>query len=84
MTRKFLFLDRDGTLIEEPDDRQVDSLIKIKLMPGIIPALLRLKSAGFEFAIVSNQDGLGKDEFPLESFELVQDFIRAVFASQGI
>lgn len=84
MTRKFLFLDRDGTLIEEPAAGQVDSLTKIKFMPGIIPALVRLKSAGFEFVIVSNQDGLGKEKFPLECFELVQDFVRAVFASQGI
>ncbi len=84
MARKFIFLDRDGTLIEEPDDQQVDSLNKVKFMPGVIPALLRLKSAGFEFVIISNQDGLGKKEFPLESFQLVQDFIKTAFSSQGI
>ena len=84
MARKFLFLDRDGTLIEEPDDQQVDSLDKVKFMPGVIPALVRLKSAGFEFVIVSNQDGLGKKEFPLESFQPAQDFVKTVFSSQGI
>ena len=84
MARKFLFLDRDGTLIEEPDDQQVDSLNKVKFMPGVIPALIRLKSAGFEFVIVSNQDGLGKKEFPLKSFQPAQNFIKMVFSSQGI
>ena len=79
MARKFLFLDRDGTLIEEPDDQQVDSLNKVKFMPGVIPALVRLKSAGFEFVIVSNQDGLGKKEFPLNSFQPAQHFVKIHF-----
>ena len=49
--RKVLFIDRDGTLIEEPEDEQVDSLDKIRLLPGVIPALLDLKAAGFEFVL---------------------------------
>ena len=64
MTNKVLFLDRDGTLIEEPDEGQVDSLAKVRLLPGVIPALLSFKAAGYEFVIVSNQDGLGTDAFP--------------------
>ena len=47
MASKILFLDRDGTLIEEPDVNQVDSLAKVRLMPGVIPALLSFKAAGY-------------------------------------
>ena len=51
MASKILFLDRDGTLVEEPEDKQVDSPGKVRLMPGVIPALLRAKDAGFEFVV---------------------------------
>jgi imidazoleglycerol-phosphate dehydratase/histidinol-phosphatase len=81
---KIAFLDRDGTLIHEPPDEQVDSLEKIGLVPGVIPALLRLRDAGYEFVIVSNQDGRGTPSFPEDSFKLVQDFVTALFESQGI
>ena len=82
--RRILFLDRDGTLNEEVSDEQVDSLAKIRLMPGVVPALLELKRAGFAFVMVTNQDGLGTQSFPRESFELAQRFILDLFASQGI
>lgn len=81
---KILFLDRDGTLIEEPPDEQVDALEKVRLVPGVIPALLRLKEAGYEFVMVSNQDGLGTPSFPEERFWPVQRFVLDLFASQGI
>ena len=71
MTR-ILFVDRDGVLIEEPADEQVDSLAKFRLVEGVVPALLRLRDAGFEFVMVSNQDGLGTPSFPTESFEAPQ------------
>jgi imidazoleglycerol-phosphate dehydratase/histidinol-phosphatase len=51
--RRILFLDRDGTLNEEPPDEQVDSLEKIRLMPDVVPALLRLTRAGFTFVMVT-------------------------------
>ena len=81
---RILFIDRDGTLVEEPPDEQVDSLAKIRLLPGVIPALLELKRAGYRFVLVSNQDGLGTHTFPEPSFREPQDFIRTLFASQGI
>ncbi len=81
---RVLFLDRDGTLNEEPPDEQVDSLEKIKLLPGVIPALLDLKRAGFTFVMVTNQDGLGTESLPREKFEHAHQFILALFASQGV
>ncbi len=82
--RRVLFLDRDGTLVVEPHDEQVDSLEKLQLVPGVIPALLRLAEAGYEFVIVSNQDGLGTDSFPTPHYEAPQQKMIELFASQGI
>jgi imidazoleglycerol-phosphate dehydratase/histidinol-phosphatase len=84
MAAKILFLDRDGTLIEEPADNQVDELAKVRLVSGVIPALLELKAAGYEFVVVSNQDGLGTDSFPHADFERVREHVLALFQSQGI
>ena len=82
--QKFLLIDRDGTLIEEPFDCQVDSLDKIKLIPGVIPALLQLKRAGFKFIMVSNQNGIGTPHFPEEDFTICHEFTLDLFSSQGI
>lgn len=82
--RRIVFLDRDGTLNEEVADEQIDSLEKIRLMPGVIPALLELRRAGFSFVVVSNQDGLGTPRFPRAAFEPAQRFIVDLFSSQGI
>ncbi len=82
--RHIVFLDRDGTLNEEPPDEQVDSLEKIRLMPGVVPALLDLKRAGFELAVVTNQDGLGSASLPHDRFDRAHRFILDLFASQGI
>ena len=81
--RRILFLDRDGTLIIEPEDMQIDSYEKLELVADVIPALLRLKDAGYEFVIVSNQDGLGTASNPLEKFQPVHDKMLSLFASQG-
>ena len=82
--QKIAFLDRDGTLIWEPPDEQVDRLDKISLLPGVIPALLQIRDAGYQFVMITNQDGLGTDSFPEEDFRLCQDFVLELFASQGI
>ena len=82
--RRILFIDRDGTLLVEPHDEQVDSLEKLELVPGVIPALLQLATAGYEFVIVTNQDGLGTDSFPTRHYEVPQQKMIDLFASQGI
>ncbi len=84
MTAKVLFIDRDGTLIEEPHDNQVDSLEKIRLVTGVIPALLALADSGYRFVMVSNQDGLGTESFPIEHFETCHEHVVGLFESQGI
>ena len=79
-----LFVDRDGTLIEEPADFQIDAYEKIRFVRNVIPAMLRLRDAGYQFVIVSNQDGLGSDSYPQASFDGPNDLMLQIFASQGI
>ncbi len=79
-----LFIDRDGTLIEEPPDEQVDALAKLRLMPGVIGALGALARAGYRLVMVTNQDGLGTPSFPEQDFREPQDFLLTLLASQGI
>ncbi|AUZ55199.1 bifunctional imidazole glycerol-phosphate dehydratase/histidinol phosphatase [Stenotrophomonas acidaminiphila] len=79
-----LFVDRDGTLIEEPADFQIDAFEKIRFVRNVIPAMLRLRDAGYQFVIVSNQDGLGSDSYPQASFDGPNDLMLQIFASQGI
>ena len=74
LRNKILFIDRDGTLIDEPSDTlQVDTLDQLQLLPMVIPSLLRLKNNGYRFIMVTNQDGLGTPANTLENFEKVQE-----------
>jgi imidazoleglycerol-phosphate dehydratase/histidinol-phosphatase len=79
-----LFIDRDGTLIEEPADFQVDSFEKLRFVRDVIPALLRLRDAGYQFVMVTNQDGLGTEAYPRAQFEGPHNLMMQVLESQGI
>jgi len=84
MSRKILFIDRDGCLIEEPADFQIDSFEKFALLPGVIAALQRFVASGYELVMVTNQDGLGTDSFPEADFAGPHALLMRILASQGI
>ena len=79
-----VFVDRDGTIIEEPADFQIDSFEKIRFVEGVIPAMLKLRDAGWQFVLVTNQDGLGTDSFPRETFTGPHALMVQLLESQGI
>lgn len=84
MSRKILFIDRDGCLIEEPADEQIDSYEKLSLLSGVMAALQRIVAAGYELVMVTNQDGLGTASFPRPHFDGPHDLLMRIFASQGV
>ncbi|MCI6805969.1 MAG: bifunctional histidinol-phosphatase/imidazoleglycerol-phosphate dehydratase HisB [Prevotella sp.] len=83
--KKVLFIDRDGTLIREPADEQIDSFEKLVFVEGVFRNLSFIrKNLDFEFAMVSNQDGLGTDSFPEDTFWPVHNFILQTLKGEGI
>ena len=83
--KRILFIDRDGTLIEEPADEQIDSFEKLKFTKGVFRNLGFIRQhLDFEFVMVSNQDGLGTESFPEDTFWPVHNFILQTFEGEGI
>jgi len=83
--KKILFLDRDGTLIKEPEGQQIDSLEKLEFIPSVFRILYQLVNQfDYELVVVSNQDGLGTSSYPIESFNLVQEKILKTLQGEGI
>lgn len=85
MKKKILFIDRDGTLIKEPYDEQIDSFDKLTFVPGVFKNLSFIrKHLDFHFVMVSNQDGLGTDSFPEDTFWPVHNFILNTLEGEGV
>lgn len=83
--KKILFIDRDGTLVLEPEDYQVDSFQKLKFYPQVFTYLSKIvNELDYELVMVTNQDGLGTDSHPEENFWTIQNFIIETFESQDI
>ena len=82
MSERILFVDRDGTILEEPHDFQVDSFEKMRFVEGVLPALKALREAGWKLVMVSNQDGLGTASFPLKP-QGPHELMMQILESQG-
>ena len=83
--RKILFIDRDGTIIQEPEDEQIDSFEKLQFVPQAISSMAFLRQhTDYEFVMVSNQDGLGTSSFPEDTFWPVHNFILNTLKGEGI
>lgn len=84
MKKKAIFIDRDGTIIAEPPDEQVDALDKLRFVPGAISALRALCGKGYELVMVTNQDGLGTDAFPEETFLPPHNLMLDTLRGEGV
>ena len=83
--KKILFIDRDGTIIREPEDEQIDSFEKLQFVPRAISNLVFLRQhTDYLFVMVSNQDGLGTKAFPEDTFWPVQNFIIDTLKGEGV
>jgi len=83
--KKVLFIDRDGTIVKETEDEQVDSFEKMVFLPGAITCLSKIKKeTDFEFVLVTNQDGLGTSSFPEETFWPVQNKMLEILGGEGV
>ena len=83
--KRILFIDRDGTLVEEPADEQIDAFEKLKFTKGVFRNLGFIRQhLDFEFVMVSNQDGLGTESFPEDTFWPVHNFILQTLEGEGV
>ena len=83
--KRLLFIDRDGTILREPTDEQIDSFEKFSFVPGAISALRFLRQhTDFFFVMVSNQDGLGTESYPEETFWPTQNLMLDILKGEGI
>ena len=83
--KKVLFIDRDGTLALEPENYQLDALDKLVFYPGVFQYLGRIaKELDYELVMVTNQDGLGTDSFPEDTFWSTHDFMMTALKNEGI
>jgi imidazoleglycerol-phosphate dehydratase/histidinol-phosphatase len=83
--QKVLFIDRDGTLILETPDEQIDSFAKLTFYPGALRYLPKIAAElGYELVMVTNQDGLGTASYPEDTFWPVQNFVLKTFANEGV
>lgn len=83
--KKVLFIDRDGTIIKEPADEQIDAFEKLVFFPQVLTYLSKIaRELDYELVMVTNQDGLGTNSFPEDTFWPVQDFIMKTLENEGI
>ena len=83
--KKVLFIDRDGTIISEPADEQVDSFEKLAFLPEAITCLSKIaKETDFELVMITNQDGLGTESFPEDTFWPVQNLMLKILKGEGV
>ena len=85
MEKSVLFIDRDGTLIKETVDEQIDAFDKMVFYPKVFTYMAKIaKELDFELVMITNQDGLGTDSFPEETFWPVHNFIMKAFENEGV
>ena len=85
MSKRVLFIDRDGTIVVEPSDEQLDSFEKLEFVPGVFRSLSFLRShTDFEFVMASNQDGLGTPSYPEKDFYPTHNFILNTLKGEGV
>lgn len=83
--QKILFVDRDGTLILETTDEQIDSFSKLEFYPGALTYLPKIaKELDYELVMVTNQDGLGTASYPEDTFWPIQNFVLKTFENEGV
>ena len=81
---KVIFVDRDGTLLKEPANEQIDSLDKVEFVPGAISGMKALTGLGYELVMASNQDGLGTSAFPEDTFWPAQNLLLKTLEGEGV